>query len=243
MAKITLPTLASGFLSVDRLNAALTAIAAALENTLSRDGTSPNQMTADLDMNGHSIINMAVPADDANAFITQEAMQEYVDSRASGLVVQRTQAFTASASQQTFTLTEFSYEPDTHNIGVYLDGARQFSPTDYLELSPTGIQFSSPLSGGEQVVVVQNDFLSTVELPTHTHSWGQINGAPVYTERWPTWDEITVGKPSVFPPDTHSHSAADITSGRLADARRGVYVQGSEPAGLGPGDAGALWLF
>lgn len=35
------------------------AIVVAVENTLSRDGTTPNTMSANLDMNGHSILNVA----------------------------------------------------------------------------------------------------------------------------------------------------------------------------------------
>ncbi|MGE3385045.1 MAG: hypothetical protein AB7L70_19115, partial [Pyrinomonadaceae bacterium] len=40
------------------LNNNFEAIEDAIENTLSRDGTTPNQMTADLDMNGNDILNI-----------------------------------------------------------------------------------------------------------------------------------------------------------------------------------------
>ena len=39
------------------------AIIAAIENTLSRDGTSPNEMGSDLDMNGFRILNLPFPED------------------------------------------------------------------------------------------------------------------------------------------------------------------------------------
>jgi hypothetical protein len=42
-------------------------IEAALENTLSRDGTSPNTMTASLDMNSQRIINLPTPGSDNDA--------------------------------------------------------------------------------------------------------------------------------------------------------------------------------
>lgn len=65
MAKITLSdagtinqSLASG------LNANNSLIEAALENTLSRDGTSPNAMSAPLDMNSHRITNLPEPLAD-----------------------------------------------------------------------------------------------------------------------------------------------------------------------------------
>lgn len=57
MSKVTLNDIASGFASIAALNANFSAIEDAIDNTLSRDGTGPNQMTADLDMNGHRILN------------------------------------------------------------------------------------------------------------------------------------------------------------------------------------------
>lgn len=57
MSKVTLNDIASGFASIAALNANFSAIEDAIDNTLSRDGTTPNQMNADLDMNGHRILN------------------------------------------------------------------------------------------------------------------------------------------------------------------------------------------
>ena len=61
MAKIALADIVSGFASTAALNANNTAIEAALENTLSRDGTGPNYMTSDLDLNGNRILNQGNP--------------------------------------------------------------------------------------------------------------------------------------------------------------------------------------
>ena len=57
MSKVTLNDIASGFASIAALNANFSAIEDGFENTLSRDGTTPNQMNADLDMNGYRILN------------------------------------------------------------------------------------------------------------------------------------------------------------------------------------------
>jgi hypothetical protein len=65
MAKLTIDTLQSGFRSVESLNSNFTEIETALENTLSRDGTSPNQMEAAIDMNSNRIINLPAPASSA----------------------------------------------------------------------------------------------------------------------------------------------------------------------------------
>lgn len=57
MPKVPLNTITSGYGTVDALNQNFDAIEAAFDNTLSRDGDTPNQMSANLDMNGFSIIN------------------------------------------------------------------------------------------------------------------------------------------------------------------------------------------
>lgn len=57
MAKLTINDVTSGYVSTTAINTAFTAIETALENTLSRDGTSPNQMSANLDMNGYAVLN------------------------------------------------------------------------------------------------------------------------------------------------------------------------------------------
>lgn len=58
MAKLTLTTIASGYYTLEQLNANFAAIITAMENTLSRDGTSPNAMSFHLDMGGYNILNV-----------------------------------------------------------------------------------------------------------------------------------------------------------------------------------------
>lgn len=58
MAKLTLTDITTGYASAAAYNANNTLIEAALENTLSRDGTSPNTMSANLDMNSNKITNL-----------------------------------------------------------------------------------------------------------------------------------------------------------------------------------------
>ena len=53
MAKLSLTDIAAGFQSVTTTNANHTLIETAVENTLSRDGTAPNTMSANLDMNSY----------------------------------------------------------------------------------------------------------------------------------------------------------------------------------------------
>lgn len=67
MAKVTvnpLTSLTNETAAITLLNSNFEAVAAALELMLSRNGQSPNTLTADLDMNGYKIINLGAPEDD-----------------------------------------------------------------------------------------------------------------------------------------------------------------------------------
>jgi len=64
LAKLTLDDILSGYASNELYNANNDAIEAALENTVSRDGTTPNQMEADLDLNSNRILNLPSPVGD-----------------------------------------------------------------------------------------------------------------------------------------------------------------------------------
>lgn len=66
MAKLTLSSIPSGYATAAAHNADNTAIETAIENTLSRDGTGPNQMEANLDMNGYAILNQRATSGNEN---------------------------------------------------------------------------------------------------------------------------------------------------------------------------------
>lgn len=61
MPKLVLDDIASGYATTTKINSNNAAIETAMENTLSRDGTGPNQMNANLDMNGYKVSNLAAP--------------------------------------------------------------------------------------------------------------------------------------------------------------------------------------
>lgn len=67
MAKLTLNNINSGYASNTAINTNNDLIETALEKTLSRDGTSPNYMEADLDLNGYKVINLAAPVNTNDA--------------------------------------------------------------------------------------------------------------------------------------------------------------------------------
>lgn len=61
MAKLTLQAIASGYNSIVTLDSNFDAIEEALENTVSLDGTSPNEMETNLSMGGNRLTNLAAP--------------------------------------------------------------------------------------------------------------------------------------------------------------------------------------
>lgn len=67
MAKLTLTSIGSRYGSIDALNANFQAIEDAIENTLSLDGTVPNGMEVNLDMNSRKVINLADPSNNGDA--------------------------------------------------------------------------------------------------------------------------------------------------------------------------------
>lgn len=75
MAKVILSdlaNLANENSAVATLNANNTALETALDNTLSRDGSTPNQMQAPLDMNSNRVTNLAAPVGPADAVRFQD---------------------------------------------------------------------------------------------------------------------------------------------------------------------------
>lgn len=63
ISKVTLNRLGAGYRSTNALNNDLEVLEEAFEKTLSRDGTSPNQMEAEFDMNGFRILNLPEPVE------------------------------------------------------------------------------------------------------------------------------------------------------------------------------------
>ena len=67
MAKLTLTDVAAGYGLTTTVNTNNDGVEAAIENTLSRDGTSPNAMSANLDMNSNRVINVTDGANNQDA--------------------------------------------------------------------------------------------------------------------------------------------------------------------------------
>lgn len=149
MAKLTLSNITSGYLPITTVNANWDLIETALENTLSRDGTSPNTMGASLDMNSHQILNItdAVNNQDVPSYAQ---LIGAVSAIASGNIVITVERQTATAGQTAFTLTS-AYIVASNNLEVHVNGFRMEKTLDYTETATTTVTFTYGLVSGDQV--------------------------------------------------------------------------------------------
>jgi hypothetical protein len=237
MTKVVLPTLAAGYASVDQLNAAFDTIEQAFDNTVSRDGDVPNHLTAPLDLNSQQLLNKVYAVEDTHVPAWGQ-VRTYIEGLAGGAILQSIEYQTSIAAQTVFNLTGPSYTPGSNNLAVFDDGLRKFPVQDYVETDGDTVTFLVAPSTGSKMAFVINEYLGSVDAPSSV-PWNSLTGVPAFASRWPTYAEVT-NKPTTFAPSAHTHNASDITAGRLADARRGVFVQSAQPSSPTTGD---LWVF
>jgi hypothetical protein len=163
MAKLTLNAIGSRYGSIDALNANFDAIETALENTLSRDGTLPNNMDANFDMDSNRVINMADAINNADA-VTLRQVNGIVQGASSGIIASLRENFVATAGQTVFNIASFTYNPGSNNLAVYLDGVRQYPGTSYTETDNNTITFSAGLHVGALVMFISNQSVDTANL-------------------------------------------------------------------------------
>lgn len=153
MAKLPLTNIGSGFGSNDALNANFDAIELEADNNLSRDGSAPNAMEAELDMGGNALINLAAPDDASHA-----ATKSYVDGLLlsnPGSVTSVVESQTSTSGQTTFTLTSLTYTPGANNLDVYINGVHQ-NPSAYTETSASIVTFGEALEVSDTVLFKAN---------------------------------------------------------------------------------------
>ena len=153
MPKLALNNISAGFASTAALNANFDAIETAIENTVSRDGTTPNQMTADLDMNGNHLINLPNATSSTQPITYAQWLSSSTTIQFEGTAVE-TQV--ASAGQTVFTLTGIIYTPGINNLRVSINGLVQYAGA-YVETAADTITFSEGLIEGDVVEFVVNE--------------------------------------------------------------------------------------
>jgi hypothetical protein len=140
--KPSITTVSSGYQSTTTINSNTQNLRDAFDNTLSLDGSTPNAMQADLDINSNDILNV-------NKLYINGL---YIDGQpvSAGTlnyngVIKETQ--TATSGQTVFNLTTMVYNPGINSLSVYVDGVYQ-NPSTYTENNSTRITFSAGLHVG-----------------------------------------------------------------------------------------------
>lgn len=102
MSKIeSLTSITTGYNSQQQVNSNFDKITTAFTNTLSRDGSSPNTLLANMDLNGYKVTNLGTPTANSDA-----VTKSYVDDNTSaGGIAQAAASATASAASATAAAT------------------------------------------------------------------------------------------------------------------------------------------
>jgi hypothetical protein len=128
----------------------------AFDNTLSLDGSTPNEMAAPLNMGGNRVINVSNAINNTDAPNLQQ-VNAIISNASSGLIAQRREKQTASAAQTVVNLTGLSYFPNSNNLSVYVNGVKYYVGDAYTETSPTQVTFVEPLTEGDRLEFVTNE--------------------------------------------------------------------------------------
>ena len=217
--KPTLTTLSSGFNSTTTLNNNFTALRNAFDNTLSLDGSTPNAMNADFDVNGNNILN-------ANSIETVGLTINGVQVGSSELTP-TTALFntehTGNGSTTTFSMT---YNPGVEsNTYVFVDGVYQNKST--YSISGTNVIFSEapPLNSKIELNVFRA--LTLAETVQASNVGYTATGASALRTVQTKLDEFVSVKDFGAVGNGVTNDAAAFTAAWAATAPQAVYV----PAG------------
>lgn len=148
MAKLTLTDLTS----LENQTSALATMAdnnakteAALENTVSRDGTSPNTMGADFDMNSHRILNLPVPVNNSEP-ARKADLGDYITTVSGLAQVALGASVSASASASSASGSAASVLQSETNAGVYAASALS-SRSDSSAFAALSLGYKNDASG------------------------------------------------------------------------------------------------
>ena len=149
--KPTVTTVASGYYGRQALNDNFEALRDAFDNTLSRDGSTPNAMGADFDVNGYRILNAGQIDADA-LYLNGVAVTSASDVEFQTTYL--TASYTGDGSTVAYSLTA---NPQSEgNVSIYVDGVYQNKDT--FSLSGTTVTFSEapPLNAAIEIVYPTN---------------------------------------------------------------------------------------
>ena len=196
-------SVASGFRDESLVNAINAAIKTALTDTVSRSGTSPNAMAADLDLGTNQLLNVAegvLGTDGVNLNQVQNVATQIANTIIASVVSGGTGSSNANpitinygvatGSQGTGTRTIFDLESlfgvtALNGLTVIVEGATQTPGTAY-SLTGLVVTFTESLNADTSILFVYGDIspLPTVALATVDYDLG------VYLPTAPTADQV-----------------------------------------------------
>ncbi len=190
----------SSVFTVSQLNTAYDKIDTAFDNTLSRDGSTPNTMLADLDMNSNDVLNAG-----SLYGTTLDVTEAYIGGK----------LFTGTLSWRSDWLTSTSYQKldlvkKDGNVYVCLEEHTSGVFATDLSSSKWEIFIESAGGGG----VEDHGGLTGLEDDDHTQYHNDTRGDVRYYTKAQV-DSSLSGKANT----SHTHSASDIASGTLDTAR------------------------
>lgn len=164
MSKITLTevgNLRNETTGVQAINDNFDTIVEAIDNTLSRDGTSPNSMDSDLDMDSNRIYNLPEPTTDSEA-----ATKSYVDDAIGSVAVADASIIVPSTTVDnaiaTWNGTTGTYLQDS---GVVISDSAVLSGLDSIELDHASDTTIARASAG-RISVEGSNVLMASDIPT-----------------------------------------------------------------------------
>lgn len=152
MAKVNLQDITSGYSSTTKINENNATLEAALDNTLSRNGASPNAMEAELDMNSNSIVNLGAPQNPTDA-------ARWADVTGSLAVSTPLPAQTGNSGKYITTNgSDLSWStPPAYNPITSLETAASITPTNYSYLPGDVRRYNAAGDGStDDTAAIQN---------------------------------------------------------------------------------------
>jgi hypothetical protein len=160
MPKLTLTDLTSltnESTAISQINANGGLIEVALENTLSRDGTTPNTMTSDIDLNGNDLLNIGTIG--LSGGNTIEASLASAEAAATAAAVSESAAATSYDNFDDRYLGQKSSDPSVDNDGsALLTGAMYFNTSNNVMMAYTGSAWvrTTPTSSDQTAINTVN---------------------------------------------------------------------------------------
>lgn len=161
MAKFVDQPVSSGFNAKEAINENLVNIEENFQRVLYRDGSSPNHMLADLDMNSNRIINLPTASSPTEPVTLGQFLGTATPATYYGSFIW---SVVAIAAQTVFIGITPAYSPGNGNLTVYINGVRQH-PTAYTETSSSSVTFTEGLSAGDAVLFVINQAIVDNTVP------------------------------------------------------------------------------